>query len=81
MTPEMAFTTVDFPWATCPIVPVPRSRLTIEPQEIGRFDQQTRSIPRLIVAWLAVANQLSFPSHKKFTMDAPVLKLPPARVQ
>lgn len=21
-TPEMAFTTVDFPWATCPIVPI-----------------------------------------------------------
>ena len=28
MTPEMAFTTVDFPWATCPIVPVPQSRST-----------------------------------------------------
>ena len=37
MTPEMAFTTVDFPWATCPIVPVPRSRLTTGPQEIDRF--------------------------------------------
>ena len=55
MTPEMAFTTVDFPWATCPIVPVPPSGLAMGLPATFRFNQ----LPKLIVAYSGTSSQLS----------------------
>jgi len=43
MTPDIALTTVDFPWATCPIVPAPDAQL--EKKDLQQLDR-----PKLIVA-------------------------------